>query len=268
MNGKAIRIKQLFRNSDRLFIVPMDHGVTIGPVTGLQYSQRTMEQVAAGGVDAVVVHKGLAKQVAHNQHGCQLIIHLSASTQLSLDPNRKVLVSSPEHAVRLGAAAVSVHVNLASPTEAEMLRDLGQTAEKCDLLGIPLLAMMYVRDGTKESEYNPQKIAHAARVAEELGADIVKVNYPGSPDAFADIVHSVNIPVVMAGGPKMSSLGELLTTVRDAVRAGAHGVAVGRNVFQDQSPKIVASLIRRVLDEPSDTDIAGLICEYRMKAPK
>ena len=60
--------------------------------------------------------------------------------------------------------------------------------------------MMYVRDGAKESEYDPKKVAHAARVAEELGADIVKVNYTGSIESFARVVSGVKIPVVIAGG--------------------------------------------------------------------
>lgn len=259
MTGKEVRLGRLFKRSDKLLVVPLDHGVTIGPVTGLKGIDRTVARVAKGGADAVVVHKGLARYLAPLVRECELIVHLSASTDLAPDPNRKELVATPEFAVRLGATAVSTHVNLGSADEAMMLKDMGAAAEACELLGIPLLAMMYVRDGRKESEYDPSKLAHAARVAEELGADIVKVNYTGSRESFAEVVGGVKIPVVIAGGPKADSTAGLLRTVRDAVAAGARGVALGRNIFQQDDPEAMTRVVRRVLDRlPSDEEIEEL----------
>ncbi|MCL6477408.1 MAG: 2-amino-3,7-dideoxy-D-threo-hept-6-ulosonate synthase [Peptococcaceae bacterium] len=250
MKGKEVRLRHLFKHSKRLFIVPMDHGVTIGPVPGLVDIRRTVKAVTGGGADAVIVHKGLARQIIDLVHpgGCELIVHLSASTALSPEPNKKETISSVKYAIRLGATAVSAHVNLGGSFESQMLKDLGRLAEECELWGMPLLAMMYVRDGTRESEYDPAKIKHAARVAEELGADIVKVNYTGSPETFAEVAGAVNIPVVIAGGPKMDSTGDLLAMITDAVKAGAGGVAIGRNVFQDHNPDLLAASIRQVLD--------------------
>lgn len=249
MIGKKIRIKRLFKQSRRVFIVPMDHGVTVGPMPGLENIRQAVKSVAEGGADAVILHKGLAGRITEfiNPGACELIVHLSGSTALSPDSTRKEQVCSVEHAIRLGAAAVSVHVNLGGKFEARMLRDLGRISEECEVWGMPLLAMMYVRDGT-HGEYDPDRISHAARIAEELGADIVKVNYTGSPESFARITGSVNIPVVIAGGPKMNSTTELLAMISDAVKAGARGVAIGRNVFQDSNPAFLAGAIRRVLD--------------------
>lgn len=258
MQGKEIRIKRLFKRSLRTFIVPMDHGVTAGPIEGLVQVDKAVKAAAGGGADAVIVHKGLARRIAEflEPAGCELIVHLSASTALSPDPNRKELVSSVEHAIRLGATAVSAHVNLGGDYEPQMLKGLGRIAEKCDFWGMPLLAMMYVRDGTGD-EYNPVKIGHAARIAEELGADIVKVNYTGSQETFAGVAGSVKIPVVIAGGPKMGSTAELLAMISDAVRAGARGVAIGRNVFQDRHPAVLARAIRHVLDDNLPKHAAG-----------
>lgn len=251
MKGKGVRLSRLFKHSRRMFIIPMDHGVTVGPIAGLKDMGYIVKQVTAGGADAVIVHKGLVGQITDylGPGGCELIVHLSASTALAPNPNRKELVSSVEHAIRLGATAVSVHVNLGDDYEARMLKDLGQIAEECDFWGMPLLAMMYVRDGSKESEYDPARIKHAARVAEEVGVDIIKVNYTGSKETFAEVTGAVKIPVVIAGGPKMASVYDLLVMVSDAVLAGARGVALGRNVFQDKKPKLLAGKIRRVLDE-------------------
>jgi predicted phospho-2-dehydro-3-deoxyheptonate aldolase len=251
MEGKKHRLSRLFRDSKRLFIVPMDHGITLGPVTGLEDIRQAVKSVLEGRANAVVVHKGLVRHITEllSPTSGELIVHLSASTALSPDANRKELVSSLEHAIRLGATAVSTHVNLGANYEAEMLKDLGKVAEECDLWGMPLLAMMYVRDGSKESEFDPGKIKHAARVAEELGADIVKVNYTGSPETFAEVTSGVNIPIVIAGGPKMDSTEDLLAMIRGAVQAGAGGISIGRNVFQNPNPALLASTMRSILDQ-------------------
>ncbi len=250
MIGKEIRLKRLYKHSDQLFIVPMDHGITIGPVTGLRQIGQTVKFIAIGGADAVIIHKGLAGEINRifAPNSCELIIHLSASTSLAPDPNRKELVTSVEKAIELGATAVSIHVNLGSAFEAEMLKDFGMVAECSNRWGMPLLAMMYIRDGRRENEFNPEKIKHAARVAEEMGADIIKVNYTGDPETFTRVIEGVSAPVIIAGGPKMDSHYELLAMISDAVIAGAKGAAIGRNVFQDPNPVQLTSMIRQVLD--------------------
>ena len=251
MSGKAIRLKRLFKHSDRLLVIPLDHGITIGPVKGLENLAETVQAVADGGADAVILHKGYAQTLGNclNFENCELILHLSASTALAPDPNRKELVASVERALELGATAVSVHVNLGSTYEAEMLRDCGVIAEQSSRWGMPLLAMMYIRDNTATSEFDPVKIRHAARVAEELGADLVKVNYSGDAQSFAQVIEGVTIPVIIAGGPKMESSLELLEMVSAAVAVGAKGVAFGRNVFQAAQPTRLVKVIRQLLDQ-------------------
>jgi predicted phospho-2-dehydro-3-deoxyheptonate aldolase len=251
MPGKTIRLNRLFKHSDRILIVPMDHGITIGPVSGLADISSAVKAVVTGGADAIIVHKGLVRHISEfiGTNGGELILHLSVSTALSPEPNKKELIASVEHALELGATAVSTHVNMGSSSETSMLKDMGLVAEKCYQWGIPLLAMMYVRDGCKEREYDPLKIKHAARVAEEIGADIVKVNYTGTPDTFAEVVSGVHVPVIIAGGPKMDSTANLMTMIIDAIKAGSKGVAIGRNIFQDANPTLLTANIRRILDQ-------------------
>ncbi|TXC93124.1 fructose-bisphosphate aldolase [Metabacillus litoralis] len=253
MSGKEIRLKKLYHHSDKLLIVPMDHGITIGPVKGLSEINHTVNAVFAGGADAVVVHKGLVRYLTDSigSNKGELIVHLSASTALAPESQstRKEVVSSVEHSIRLGATAISTHVNLGSPFEAEQIRDVGLIAEECDKWGIPLLAMMYVRDGSKQHEFDPERIRHAARVAEELGADIVKVNYSGSAESFAQVVSGVKIPVLIAGGERLSSNDDLLVMIDDALSAGANGISIGRNIFQDEDPEKLCASIRSILDQ-------------------
>ncbi|HYH03795.1 MAG TPA: 2-amino-3,7-dideoxy-D-threo-hept-6-ulosonate synthase [Bacillota bacterium] len=262
MSGKEIRLKRLFKHSDRLLVIPMDHGITLGPVKGLENMRQTVRAVVDGGADAVVLHKGYAEQLGSLLcfDGCELILHLSASTTLAPDPNRKERVASVERAIELGATAISIHVNLGSAFEAEMLKDFGRISERSSRWGLPLLAMMYIRDAAKTSEYDPVKIGHAARVAEELGADLVKVNYTGDVESFSRVVEGVTVPVIIAGGPKMDSATELLEMVMDAVTAGARGVAFGRNVFQTNHPDRLVRVLRQVLDQKlAKTDLEQLL---------
>ena len=255
MIGKSRRMRRILK-SGKTFIVPMDHGIT-KPSEGISNVDRILSQIE-GIADAVVLHKGVAKHSCHIQRSDMgLIIHLSASTSISPDPNRKTIVGSVEKAIQLGADAVSIHVNIGSDTEHEQLREAGFVADACDNFGIPLLAMVYAR-GAGIQEKSVENVIHAARVGYELGADIVKVAYTGSLKSFARVVESVGVPVVMAGGSKKGE-GELLSMIRDAVLAGAAGVAVGRNVFEHPAPQLIARAIRMVVHEDVDVEEAMVV---------
>ncbi len=243
--GKAVRLERLFnRTTRRCIIVPLDHGVSHGPIAGLSDVRRIVSEVAEGGADAVLMHKGLVRN-GHRAGGRDLglIVHLSASTDLSPTPNAKILVASVEDAIKLGADGISVHVNMGDASEGAMLADLGRTAREAAAWGMPLLAMMYARGEHIKDPFAPAVVAHTARVAAELGADIVKVPYTGNKADFAGIVASCPIPIVIAGGPKVNSPREFLQTAYEAMQAGAVGLSVGRNIFQHTYPQgLVAAL--------------------------
>ncbi|WP_131007657.1 2-amino-3,7-dideoxy-D-threo-hept-6-ulosonate synthase [Methanofervidicoccus abyssi] len=256
--GKVIRLERIFnKDSERTVIIPMDHGVTIGPVKGLENMKETINAVAEGGANAVLVHKGIVRH-GHRGYGKDigLIIHLSAGTNLSPDPNKKVLVTSVEEAIRMGADAVSIHVNVGADSDYEMYRDLGRIAEICEYWGMPLIAMMYPRGRKIKDEKDPEAVAHAARLGAELGADIIKTNYTGDIDSFKEVVKGCPAPIVIAGGPKTKSDREFLQMVKDAIEAGAVGVATGRNVFQHRDISGITRAISMVVHEGADVEEA------------
>ncbi len=251
MTGKNIRLERIInRQTGKTVIVPMDHGVTVGPIPGLIDMKTAVDNVVDGGANAIVVHKGVVK-VGHRQSGKDvgLIIHMSASTVLSPDPSRKVLVCTVEEAVKIGADGVSIHVNLGAPTDDVMLSHLGDVARKCMEWGMPLLAMLYTRGEKIENEFDVKFVKHAARVGAELGADIVKVNYTGSPETFEQVTSGCPVPVVIAGGEKLNSDKDILNMVEDAIKAGCAGVSIGRNAFQHTNPALMVSAIRSVVHE-------------------
>jgi len=251
MIGKEIRIERIMnRDTGRTVIVPMDHGVTAGPIPGLEDMRETVGKVVAGGANAILMHKGMV-QAGHRRGGRDigLIVHLSAGTSLSPDPNAKVPVCTVEEAIQLGADAVSIHVNLGAPTDADMVRHFGEVAAHCTRWGMPLLAMVYTRGPKIESEFDVKYVKHAARAGAELGADIVKVNYTGSPESFREVVAGCPVPVVIAGGEKVETEAELFQMVAGALKAGAAGVSIGRNAFQHKDPQGMMRAISKMVHE-------------------
>jgi class I fructose-bisphosphate aldolase len=256
--GKAIRLERIInRNTKRAIVVPLDHGVTIGPVDGLIDMRETLSRVAEGGADAVLMHKGLVR-CGHRRSGPDigLIVHLSASTTLSPLPNAKSLVATVEDAVRLGADAVSVHVNLGDETERRMLADLGEVASKASEWGMPVIAMVYARGPKVEDEFAPDVVAHCARVGLELNADVIKVPYTGDPDSFSRVVDSCCMPVVIAGGPKLDSTRDLMQMAADSVQAGGSGLSIGRNIFQAENVRRVVGALAGIVHKDWDVDQA------------
>ena len=247
--GKNIRLERLFdRKSKKTIIIPMDHGLTLGTIKGLENLVDMIDKVALGGANAVLEHSGMVG-AGHRQYGKDigLIIHLSGATNLTPDPNKKVLVCSVERALKMGADGVSIHINIGANEEPEMLQDAHTVIEASREWGIPLLAMMYPRGEKITNENAPEAVNIAVRVGAELGADIVKTNYTGDIDSFKYIVKGVNIPVIIAGGPKMDTIPELYQVVYDSIQAGGAGVAIGRNVFQADDPtKVVRGLAKIV----------------------
>lgn len=262
--GKAIRLERITnRQTGNTVIVPMDHGVTVGPIKGLIDLPAAVDKVANGGADAVLGHVGLPR-LGHRGYGKDvgLILHLSASTQLAPDSNHKVLVSSVERAIKYGADAVSIHVNLGAEDESQMLQDFGQVAMACEEWGMPLLAMVYTRGAKIKNEYDVEVTKLAARVGAELGADIVKVVYTGSPRSFRQVVEGAGghlpggIKVVIAGGEKMETDEEVLGMVAGAMEAGAAGISIGRNAFQHAKPELMTAALVSIVHEGKSVDQA------------
>ncbi len=166
--SKQLRLERLYRYGDeRLLVVPLDHAVTSGPIVVDGGLVRLVGQLADSNVDAVVLHKGSLRHLDHRWFTrTALIVHLSASTAHAPDPDSKYLVSSVENALRLGADAVSVHVNLGSDSEKEQVADLATVSDACDRWNMPLLAMMYPRGPRIADPRDPALIAHAATLAE------------------------------------------------------------------------------------------------------
>jgi DhnA family fructose-bisphosphate aldolase class Ia len=233
--------------------LPIDQPFTVGPLPGLADPRRDLPGLLAGRPDAVIAHRGLIARGLLADCPSAIVLHLSAATELSHRSAAKTLLTGVTDALHLGVDAVSVHISFGDAEESTMLAGAGRIAARCDEWGLPLLIMAYVVGVAPERE--PAKIAHAARVAAEIGADVVKVPYTGCAASFADVVTSCFVPVVVAGGAK-TAWPRVLADVSQAVEAGARGVCVGRNVFQHDDPRAALAALHDVVrDLPAELKV-------------
>jgi 2-amino-4,5-dihydroxy-6-oxo-7-(phosphonooxy)heptanoate synthase len=247
--GRRMRLRRLFRHGDgHLFVVPLDHSINDGPLGASMPTDHLVATLAAAGVDAVVLHKGSARHVEPARFaGAALIVHLSASTVRATDPDAKYLVAGVEEALRYGADAVSTHVNLGSRSEERQIADTAAVADACDRWNVPLLAMIYPRGPEVGDPADPELVAHAVTLGVDLGADIVKTVRTESDVAMKEIVAASPVPVVVAGGPRITDQDSIVSYVSGVLGTGAAGVAMGRSIFQSSDPGAIAARVSGVV---------------------
>lgn len=233
--SKEKRLKRLFMNN-RTVMFPIDHGITLGPVEGLIDIEETLNEVLEY-VDVVIANKGVITKYEEifSKRELGLIMHISGSINFSPNSNYKIQTATVEEAVALGCDGVSIHVNIGDIKDAEMLKIFSAVSTECTKYGMPLLCMIYQRG--KNVDTSDLNIKHMARVAFELGADIVKVQYTDDEQFLRDIANGAQIPVVIAGGD-IDDNAEFNKKIAKAINAGISGVAVGRNLFNTPIDKM------------------------------
>lgn len=251
MNNKLI---QPFLKNNKALLLAYDHGFELGPevLSGQSINPENILDLAIrGGYTGIILQKGIAEkyyQGSHCQKRIPLILKINGKTNIvpKKDPY-SVLNCSVEYAKKLGAKAVGYTIYLGSNEETKMLFDFGKIQEKAHQLNMAAIAWMYLRGSSIEDEFDPFLITYAARVGLELGADMIKIKYPGSKESFKKVVEAAGkTKVVLSGGTKIDEE-KFLEIIQSVIDAGATGVAVGRNVFQHQDPLAVTEEIKRIL---------------------
>ncbi|WP_019451098.1 hypothetical protein [Cupriavidus sp. BIS7] len=223
------------RSSGLALIVPMDHGLTVGPIRGIDRIETVTRWLSPDLVTGVVLHKGLAERLGPAIH-CGMMVHLNGALALDDAPDRKLLLTSVDAAIRLGADAVSVQTNFTPGTAAHNLRLIGDVVEQAHQYGLPVMAMVYDRTAGRPDEAIA-RMRHFMRAAVELGVDVLKIGAPDDADSLGELLDGIHkhVPVVMAGGALMPDEA-LLNLTRAIARCGGAGLCVGRNVFQRDDP--------------------------------
>lgn len=256
MLGKDIRMKRLLpQDTNSCIIFAIDHGMTAPTVLpGLVDTAGKIRQAIAGGANVLMLGRGFSyKTVGEFKRDTSLAFMLTASAAGRPGGPMITPIGSVEEALRLGADAVTVFVALALENEADMIRYLSHVGESCDSWGMPLIAeaeypTAYQSLDSLETTYGAAYLKRNARLCAEMGADIVKVNWPGSVKEMALLVEATQVPVVLAGGPRISDA-ELLERMAAAKKAGAIGCSVGRNVFEHRDPEGITRAISMIFTD-------------------
>ncbi|MDP6869165.1 MAG: 2-amino-3,7-dideoxy-D-threo-hept-6-ulosonate synthase [Candidatus Poseidoniaceae archaeon] len=238
--------------------IPIDHGVSDYPVNGLENLENLITLLAENGADAIVAQKGVVSRFGHLHKG-HMIAHLSVSTRHSGEhSSNKILVGSVEESLLRGANGVSVQVNLGSQYEPEMIERLGSVSEDANQHDLPLLGMIYPRGENLNlmPDDDTKGAAHAARLAFEMGCDVVKTIWTGDIHSFSKVCAAVPIPVLIAGGPAGAGTLQILETVYQAMQAGAGGVCMGRQVFSHESPGKMVKALKSIVHDGLDAEQA------------
>lgn len=239
------RLSRIFRRDGRALIVAFDHGLTEGPAKGMESPAGALAAIVSGGADAILTSYGTARRFAQILAPVGLILRLdSGSTTLGgMRPGGQFF--GVEDALRLGADAVAVSAFPGAPEEELSLRTLAMVISEAHRWGLPVMGEMQPGGFNGGPEHRTvEAIAVAARVAAELGADWVKVPYA---EGFEHVVNTCYVPAVMLGGAKMTDDRAMLEIIKQAVQAGAAGVAIGRNIFQADNPAAMTAAVAAIV---------------------
>jgi fructose-bisphosphate aldolase / 2-amino-3,7-dideoxy-D-threo-hept-6-ulosonate synthase len=254
--GKRLRMKKVIDPAGASIICALDHGMTsptfLAPLADI--GSRTAEAVA-GGANVIMMSKGMIRRAEPAfARETALALLLSASASAGEDRPSVVQVAQVEEACRLGADAVVLFVALGGESEDRMITALAEIGGQCELLGMPLIAeaefpTTYATVEDLSAAYGFEYLRRNVRLCAELGADIVKTNWPGNGEQFGELVEATSgIPVVLAGGTRVDDR-ELLERMEAAVGVGAIGCSVGRNIFMHQDPEAITRALSRVIRE-------------------
>lgn len=251
MKDKKAHLGKIVKNG-KILILAMDQGMEHGPrdFNAKNINPEFVCEIASkGGFTGFAVQKGVAKHYKENYSGkVPLILKLNGRTEIvPKDEAYSPQIASVKEAVALGADAIGYTIYVGSPREADMFREFGRIQEEAEENGLPCVVWAYPRGKHVTDEKKPELVAYAARVALELGADIVKINYPGSIDAMKWVVASAGrTKVISAGGSKQDD-GKFLQMVKDIMAGGGSGLAVGRNVWQNDDPMGMSDKLKKII---------------------
>lgn len=248
MPGKQRRLGRLFIGErKRCLMTPLDHGGWLGPVKGIDRPRQIVQAVIGGGANALLISPGFFKAVAPVvPPSVGIVLRISLTAGLSEKGTQETPIASLETALALDADAVAVSVFFGRDGDIEIYRWLAEIVDAGRRFDMPVLAEMMP---PADRYYDADAIAHAARIGMEIGADAVKTNYCGDVEAFKQVVAAVPVPIIVAGGPSKGDDSATVAMVRDAVAAGASGVAIGRRVWQSDDPAAITRRIHQVLFE-------------------
>lgn len=263
------RLDRLLGPDGRTVIVALDHALATGQAAGLDDPAGVLAEIADAGADAAILTPGAARLRAGAAGALPWLLtadYYATSVDAGTPGDEELhgVLWSAEHAAALGADGIKclwIHGQTDPERHLRSLRQVARLMEDAHRAGLPVMveAVLWGPRLAPGFEQDGELVANAARMAFELGADLIKVAMPHDATSLQQVARSVPVPIVAMGGPAHDPR-VLFTHVRRVLDAGLAGVALGRNVWKAERPeRMVAALRALVHDGASDADALALL---------
>jgi len=249
--GLKNRLARIISPADnRALMLAVDHGYFLGPTEKLEDLKKTISPLAKH-CDSLMITRGALRTSVNPDYPVPVVLRVSGGTSIiGEDLSQEDITVSIKDALRLNVSAVAMSVFVGSKYEYQTIVNLGKLVNEAEEYGIPVLAVTAVGKeiGTKDARY----LSLACRVAAEQGAHIVKTYYC---ENFEKVVKSCPVPIIIAGGKKIPEKDALKLTY-DALKAGAVGVDMGRNIWQSDNPVAMIKAVHSIVHGSNNAEQA------------
>lgn len=227
----------------RCVMLAVDHGYFLGPTEKLEVPQKTIQPLLPY-VDSIMLTRGVLRTSVSPTSHIPIVLRVSGGTSIiGEDLSKETIVTSMEDAIRLNVSCLALSIFIGSKYEHQTLSNLAALVDQGERYGIPILAVTAVG---KEMVRDARYLGLACRIAGELGAHVVKTYYC---EKFEKVIEGCPVPVIIAGGKKLEKEIDVLELTFNAIREGASGVDMGRNIWQSDSPIAMIKAVKSIVHE-------------------
>lgn len=247
--GTINRLSRIIKpKTGKTVMLAVDHGYFQGPTTGLRDLKKTVAPLLPH-TDCIFITRGMLRNCIDPESNTSICLRVSGGSSILGELSNEDIITSIEDAIRLNVSGVGMSIFVGAPNEDRTISNLGRLVNEAERYGIPVLAVTAVgRDMARDARY----LGLACRIAAEIGAHFVKTYYC---EDFYKVVEGCPVPIVMAGGKKIPEKDALQMTF-NAIKEGASGVDMGRNIFQSDNPVGMIKAIRAVVHKGASVDEA------------
>ncbi|MFH1996519.1 MAG: 3-hydroxy-5-phosphonooxypentane-2,4-dione thiolase [Candidatus Omnitrophota bacterium] len=222
----------------------VDHGYFLGAIRKLEQPKKTIEPLVPY-ADALMLTRGVLRNCVDAGWDIPVILRVSGGNSIAgSDLSNEGVTTSMQEAIRLNVSAVALSIYVGAEYEHQTLMNLSRLVNEAENYGIPVLAVTAV--GKELEKRDARYLSLSCRIAGELGARVVKTYYC---ENFEKVVKGCPVPLVIAGGPKLNTEMDAMKLTSDAMKKGAAGMDMGRNIWQSEHPVAMISAIRKIVHE-------------------
>jgi putative autoinducer-2 (AI-2) aldolase len=248
--GLKNRLAKIIKpQNNRALMLAVDHGYFLGPTEKLENAKKTIAPLLKY-CDSLMLTRGVQRTSVDPNTSVPMVLRVSGGASIiGEDLSQEQITVTMKEALRLNVSAVAMSMFVGSKYENQTIVNLGKLVSEAEEYGIPVLAVTAVG---KELGKDARYLSLACRIAAEQGAHIVKTYYC---DNFKKVVEACPVPIIVAGGKKIPERDAMQLTY-NAIKAGAVGVDMGRNIWQSENPVPMIRAVRSIVHQNATVDQA------------